>query len=493
MKQHKTLTATVRTVGHSPFLLVLGLLCSGVACVQAADDEALWKQLDITEDGWLDGKELDGGWKKYDADGDNEVTKAEFMAGRAAASPEEDTKLFKRLDISGNGLLSGKELEAGNVRTYDANGDGRVSEEEFLAARAKARGQDAAGTAGAPQNGLLQQGSTLRNKGNLDEAAFALRSTIRQNPQSSQAHYQLSLIYLKQQKDALAKASLFRALALNPADTAILNTLAASTERLAKVSLDDAYAARAQQEAEDARQGQPTTVPLSVPALKPAIVPLNVPEVKPAAPAPGGGLTTEAEILSFLKTRLGAEPLSIPYEKRHQTGKELIAMLKQRGLNFRAEVGSPFYRDLGKFGAGDSSLWFSLRDNYGPPTRQNWLMGAWNLSKIGGVVDYVVKDRVMRQNESAVGNVGTLTLNPNGTYVWQVAHADTLRGAWRKATVEEMKHQGGDGVVLLKAKGTWDWIVIQDRVTTLKDNWISILELTTRQVKESGFKKAGAQ
>src|SRR5688500_18164748 len=52
-----------------------------------ADDDALWKRLDITEDGWLDGKELDGGWKKSDADGDGEVTKAEFMAGRARERP----------------------------------------------------------------------------------------------------------------------------------------------------------------------------------------------------------------------------------------------------------------------------------------------------------------------------------------------------------------------------------------------------------------------
>lgn len=48
-----------------------------------AEDEALWKRLDITEDGWLDGKELDGGWKRFDASGDGEVTRAEFFAGRA--------------------------------------------------------------------------------------------------------------------------------------------------------------------------------------------------------------------------------------------------------------------------------------------------------------------------------------------------------------------------------------------------------------------------
>lgn len=51
--------------------------------VQVAEDEALWQKLDWNPDGWLDGKELDGGWRRFDADGNQEVTKAEFLAGRA--------------------------------------------------------------------------------------------------------------------------------------------------------------------------------------------------------------------------------------------------------------------------------------------------------------------------------------------------------------------------------------------------------------------------
>src|SRR5688572_7865184 len=101
MKYHGFIAITAQPCRAVTLLLVSALVFAGQVWVQAADDEALWKQLDITEDGWLDGKELDGGWKKYDADGDTEVTKAEFMAGRAkeqqertADSPEEDAKLF---------------------------------------------------------------------------------------------------------------------------------------------------------------------------------------------------------------------------------------------------------------------------------------------------------------------------------------------------------------------------------------------------------------
>jgi len=129
-------------------LLALGLSFAGQSGVHAenADDETLWKQLDITEDGWLSGKELDGGWAKYNTDGNGEVTRAEFVAGRVkerqgneADLRASDEKLFKELDISEDGYLSGKELEAGNARRYDANGDARVTREEFMAARVKLR------------------------------------------------------------------------------------------------------------------------------------------------------------------------------------------------------------------------------------------------------------------------------------------------------------------------------------------------------------------
>ena len=46
------------------------------------DDDTLWKRLDITQDGWLDGKELEGGWIRFDNDGDGEVSKREFIDGR---------------------------------------------------------------------------------------------------------------------------------------------------------------------------------------------------------------------------------------------------------------------------------------------------------------------------------------------------------------------------------------------------------------------------
>ena len=49
-----------------------------------------------------------------------------------------------------------------------------------------------------------------------------------------------------------------------------------------------------------------------------------------------------------------------------------------------------------------------------------------------------------------------------------------------------MKSQGGDGIVLLKAKSGYDGIVTKNRTTMLKGDWIFISELGTRQINEYG-------
>jgi hypothetical protein len=210
-----------------------------------------------------------------------------------------------------------------------------------------------------------------------------------------------------------------------------------------------------------------------------------------AAPPPitGKGLMTQAEILDFLRTRLGEDPFAHP--QREQVKQELTALIKRRGVNFRYETLSDFGREIAKYGL-TSEITFPLQANYGPPTRQAWLMGTWNLSKISPAVDFRKGDRIYRRMESGVNNVGVLTLNGNGSYVWK-SSSETQRGAWRKATAEEMKSQGGDGIVLLNAKGGWDWIVMQDRAATIRGDWIAVSEINSRQVREFGRRQAGGK
>jgi Ca2+-binding EF-hand superfamily protein len=110
----------------------------------AEADEALFTERDISEDGFLSGKEKKG-LEKYDSDSDGEITKAEFLAGRRAersgkpsnTSSEAARRLaeerFAALDQNEDGRLSGTEI-AETIKNYDANSDNRITKDEFIAA-----------------------------------------------------------------------------------------------------------------------------------------------------------------------------------------------------------------------------------------------------------------------------------------------------------------------------------------------------------------------
>ena len=103
-------------------------------------------------------------------------------------------------------------------------------------------------------------------------------------------------------------------------------------------------------------------------------------------------------------------------------------------------------------------------------------------------MDFDKDGKRFRDNEFGEGGAGALILNANNTYSWQVPTVPAVEGTWRAATAAEMQAGGGDGVVLLKAKAGWDWIVVKDRITVPEGDRILISELTTRKVKEYGHK-----
>ncbi|HEY1170341.1 MAG TPA: hypothetical protein VGH19_03130 [Verrucomicrobiae bacterium] len=230
----------------------------------------------------------------------------------------------------------------------------------------------------------------------------------------------------------------------------------------------------------------------TTPAQPPAPV-----ATKPAAPAPtatqtlpatAGGLMTQEEVLNFLQTRLGDQPFAHP--QREQIRKELAEMIKKRGVNFRYQTLSDFSNQLGKYGAS-SDIIFPLQANYGPPTKEPWYIGKWSLSKIGATVDYKGNDGyIYRQTEIGVKDVGSIIITADGRYTWDIdVPKGVAQGTWRKAKPEEMPYQGGDAIVLQKAKGGVDWIVHQDRVTELKGDWVNIAQLDSRQIREGGFRE----
>ena len=199
-----------------------------------------------------------------------------------------------------------------------------------------------------------------------------------------------------------------------------------------------------------------------------------------------GGLMTQAEVIAFLQTNMGENPYQNP--RREAIKRELAEMIMQRGLDFRYSTSlTDLNKQLNKYGANTSDVSFPLGYNFGPPTPQSWLLGTWKLGKIGAAVDYTKNNRIYTQGEIAVANVGTLTINANGTFNWRASTAATsTTGKWREATPAEMRHVGGAGIVLLKAKTGYDWIVTKNRKTTLAGEWLDISEINTRQINEYG-------
>lgn len=211
--------------------------------------------------------------------------------------------------------------------------------------------------------------------------------------------------------------------------------------------------------------------------------PNDRPDDRTAKTGEGSGLMTKREILGFLQDRLGDNPFQVASSKREATFKELGQTIMQRGVNFRYETLSPFSNDLGKFGAL-STVIFPIQANHGAPTKQAWYIGTWNTSVTS------VGRRII------IGaNAGFLTINANGTFVWKLYPTDPpasyVKGSWRKATPEEMalSYQGGDGLVLLKGKEGYDWLVRQDRETTLAGDWIWIANLNARAQREEGKRR----
>ncbi len=203
--------------------------------------------------------------------------------------------------------------------------------------------------------------------------------------------------------------------------------------------------------------------------------------------ATGGGLMSQADIISFLKTNLGADPFANP--RRYEIKTRLAQEIKRRGLDFHFETLSDFFSDMSKYIGVDSEISFPLKDNFGPPTKQSWLLGTWRLDKIGATTDFERNGYIYRKEASGAANVGSITIGNDGNYIWRAnTPAATFRGGWRKATAEEMKTQGGDGIVLLNAKSGYDWIVIQNRAWKGQGDLIWISDLSTRQVREIGWR-----
>jgi hypothetical protein len=110
------------------------------------EDSARFTERDVNKDGWLSGSEAVG-LRHYDANGDAEIDRDEFIAGcagerlmlRDGSVLPEDIDLFSEFDSTGSGYISGLDIERGGVADFDTDHNNRVTRQEFYAGKARQR------------------------------------------------------------------------------------------------------------------------------------------------------------------------------------------------------------------------------------------------------------------------------------------------------------------------------------------------------------------
>jgi Ca2+-binding EF-hand superfamily protein len=103
---------------------------------KAEKPEESFKARDINKDGVLSGTETKG-LKGYDGDSNKEISQDEYKAGRGKEAHEASEarlkKAYDKFDINHDGKLSGTETK--EHKDWDKDGDGEISKDEFKAGR----------------------------------------------------------------------------------------------------------------------------------------------------------------------------------------------------------------------------------------------------------------------------------------------------------------------------------------------------------------------
>ena len=179
--------------------------------------------------------------------------------------------------------------------------------------------------------------------------------------------------------------------------------------------------------------------------------------------AGGGGLMSKQEIFDYMKTHGYANG-----QPKHdlQVCKDLIEMMKKRGVREALDAGKDqdginMINANGCAGAQNTDVTEASVANIGVPPTINWLAGTWTLTVFGDTVYSAPGDGYIYKQGPKTATQGSLSISTNGTYTWNDGKGQPVKGAWRNATPEEMKVQGGAGIVLQHAAQGRDWIVFK--------------------------------
>lgn len=126
------------------------LLGAGVATAQDQRGEGMsFETLDVDGSGEITIEDLtalrDSRFADLDSNGDGAISQDEFVAAQVARSEERATRMFDRLDADGDGTLSRDVIESRGrggmgermISRFDEDNSGGISAEEFEEAKAR--------------------------------------------------------------------------------------------------------------------------------------------------------------------------------------------------------------------------------------------------------------------------------------------------------------------------------------------------------------------
>lgn len=192
----------------------------------------------------------------------------------------------------------------------------------------------------------------------------------------------------------------------------------------------------------------------------------------------GSGPLSKQQIVDYLRANVGTDG---PHPKKDAVCAAVVAAIKKRGVNFKYSwQDSPDFTKAG----GNQTVIYAIQDNFGTPSALQWLIGPWELQFTNATGFFASRD--------SAAKMGFVSIEPGHTYIWKIHEDDPptmwIDGKWREATSEEMKYQGGAGLVLLNGEQHYDWIVHKD-MTANSGDWINVGDIGTRQVIRSGVRK----
>ncbi len=191
------------------------------------------------------------------------------------------------------------------------------------------------------------------------------------------------------------------------------------------------------------------------------------PAPPPAPPILGAGLLSKEEVIAYARAQIGADPWKNP--PRDDNLAKIRDLIRARGTNFSADA--DFSARMNAQSSYSSHIGWAVDANRGAHPALRDYFGTWLLRAANRGSRSTGRDssgRAVTTTTDSQAESGQLTINADGSYVWQALRGDPeskwLRGRWRVVKPEEPHTwEGGLAIWLEKAKQGHDYMVRMGR------------------------------